>query len=418
VTDSGRGCAAFAAEAQGHYSQCVGASSRTLRGVNRSRGTTVIRPRAVYIGKSWISEPPGRDLEKKFAIHAQHLEQVVVAVGPRRYRRISEVSVLSLPAARTPFLGGILFYVLGPVIAMTLAAGRRRCVVVCQSPFEAFGVILVNTALPRRFRVRVQVELHGDWRTAARMYGSPLRGLIGPLSDHIAEWALRRADKVRVVSQVLEDLARQSGYRGPIDRYITFSDYSTFLDDPPAPLPAQPRVTFVGVLERYKAVDILIEAWQGVVDRVPEAILLLVGEGSLGGELRKRVQNYGLERSVFFHEQVTRSEVRLLIDNSTCLVLPSRSEGLPRVVVEAMARGRPVVASTVGGMGELIHDGHNGLLVPPEDVVALSDALVGVLKEPDVARAMGQEARRRAEARLPLAEYSAGIERLAAWISE
>src|SRR5207253_11521903 len=103
-----------------------------------------------------------------------------------------------------------------------------------------------------------------------------------------------------------------------------------------------------------------------------------------------------------------------LLDASTCLVLPSRSEGLPRIVVEAMARGRAVVASAVGGMAELVDD-DTGRLVPTEDVLALAEALIDVLADRDRAAAMGRVARRRAEARQPVAEYEAGIARLAAW---
>jgi glycosyltransferase involved in cell wall biosynthesis len=82
-----------------------------------------------------------------------------------------------------------------------------------------------------------------------------------------------------------------------------------------------------------------------------------------------------------------------------------------------MGRERPVVASAVGGVGELVEPGLTGALVPPEDAPALADALTTMLEDADGARAMGREAGRRIRARNPLDEYERGIARLADWIS-
>jgi glycosyltransferase involved in cell wall biosynthesis len=82
-----------------------------------------------------------------------------------------------------------------------------------------------------------------------------------------------------------------------------------------------------------------------------------------------------------------------------------------------MARERPVVASSVGGIVELVEPGRTGVLVPPEDASALADALTGVLEDLASARAMGREAGLRARARDPLAEYERGIARLADWMT-
>jgi glycosyltransferase involved in cell wall biosynthesis len=216
------------------------------------------------------------------------------------------------------------------------------------------------------------------------------------------------------VSVLLADQAREIGFRGPLDRFITFSDYSLFLDPPLTEPPTEPRALFIGVLERYKAVDILLDAWPTVIEEVPAATLTIVGRGNLRQELHDRVLRERLP-GVSFLEPMGRADLRDMIDRSSLLVLPSRSEGLPRIVMEAMARARPVVASNVGGMEELIDD-TTGRLVAAEDVVALSAALVEVLGSSTHARAMGRMARQRAEHRNPLAEYEAGIRRLAAWV--
>jgi glycosyltransferase involved in cell wall biosynthesis len=92
-------------------------------------------------------------------------------------------------------------------------------------------------------------------------------------------------------------------------------------------------------------------------------------------------------------EALPAPEVARALDESTVLVLPSRSEGLGRVIVEAFCRGRGVVASRVGGIPDLVTDGDTGLLVPPGDANALADALVRLLSDRALAERLGAAAR-------------------------
>jgi glycogen synthase len=80
-------------------------------------------------------------------------------------------------------------------------------------------------------------------------------------------------------------------------------------------------------------------------------------------------------------ERLSPAEVSRALDEATALVLPSRSEGMGRVLVEAFCRGRPVVGARVGGIPDLVEDGQNGLLVEPGDTQALADALVRILAD-------------------------------------
>ena len=159
----------------------------------------------------------------------------------------------------------------------------------------------------------------------------------------------------------------------------------------------------MGVLEAYKAVDVLLDAWPSVLRELPDARLTMVGGGSLRAELESRIRAEGLDASVTMLAPVDRSELVALMDDSSCLVLPSRSEGLARIVLEAMARARAVVASRVGGIDEVVEDDVNGRVVEAEDAVALTAALVDVLGDRDRAAAMGEESRRRMIERDPLA---------------
>jgi glycosyltransferase involved in cell wall biosynthesis len=155
---------------------------------------------------------------------------------------------------------------------------------------------------------------------------------------------------------------------------------------PVLPLPAEPKALFVGVLERYKDVDGLAAAWRLAAPRLPGVSLRIVGRGS-----RSRAVQV-LEQSEWTR-QVPNDEIPSMLDAATVLVLPSRSEGLGRIVVEALCRGRPVVATSVGGITDVVRDGENGLLVPPRDPAALADVLVRVLTDRALAERLAAAAR-------------------------
>jgi glycosyltransferase involved in cell wall biosynthesis len=160
-------------------------------------------------------------------------------------------------------------------------------------------------------------------------------------------------------------------------------DFDSFLQRAPQPLPDRPQALFVGVLERYKNVDGLAQAWPRVAERLPEARLRLVGSGTLGPVVERLVGESG--GRVVWDRRLTQPEISAALDESTMLVLPSRSEGMGRVVIEAFCRARPVVGARVGGIPDLVEDGVNGLLVEPGDTEALVDAVVRVLGDRELA---------------------------------
>jgi glycosyltransferase involved in cell wall biosynthesis len=232
----------------------------------------------------------------------------------------------------------------------------------------------------------VIADLHGDWRTPTRLYGSRLRGLLSPVADRVALGALRGADGIRTVTGYTTGLVRELGLE-PADEFPAYMDFDSFLQEHPKPLPSRPQVLFVGVLERYKNVDGLADAWRRAAPRVPDARLQVVGSGKLQPVVEQLVRD--LPEQASWTERLTPSEVASALDESTLLVLPSRSEGMGRVIVEAFCRARPVVASRVGGIADLVQDESNGLLVEPGDTEGLATALVRVLDERDLAERLG-----------------------------
>jgi glycosyltransferase involved in cell wall biosynthesis len=169
----------------------------------------------------------------------------------------------------------------------------------------------------------------------------------------------------------------------PADEFPAYMDFDSFVQTPLQPLPASPRALFVGVLERYKNVDGLAAAWRVVAPRIPDARLRIVGDGTLRPVVEQLLRDVPDRTS--WDQRLSPAEVAGALDDASALVLPSRSEGMGRVVVEAFCRARPVVGARVGGIPDLVEDGQNGLLVEPGDTQALADALVRILADSGLA---------------------------------
>jgi glycosyltransferase involved in cell wall biosynthesis len=210
------------------------------------------------------------------------------------------------------------------------------------------------------------------------------------LADAVAERALRGADGVRTVTAYSSGLVRRVGVE-PADEFPAYMDFAAFQAEPVRPLPERPQALFVGVLERYKNVDGLAEAWRAAAPRVPAASLRIVGNGTLRPVVEQLVHD--LPEQASWSPWLPQAQIAHALDESTLLVLPSRSEGMGRVIVEAFCRGRPVVGSRVGGIPDLVEEGVNGLLVDPDDRAALVDALVRLLADGGLAERLAASAR-------------------------
>jgi glycosyltransferase involved in cell wall biosynthesis len=153
---------------------------------------------------------------------------------------------------------------------------------------------------------------------------------------------------------------------------------------------------FVGRLRIRKGVEVLLAALASLASRFPIVRLRVAGDGEHRDELEKRTAALGLGSVVSFLGRADAGRVRTLLAGARALVVPSIYEGMPLVVLEAMAAGVPVVASAVSGIPEVVLDGETGWLVPPEDPAALAAALAAVLADPAEARRRGEAGRVRA----------------------
>ena len=149
-----------------------------------------------------------------------------------------------------------------------------------------------------------------------------------------------------------------------------------------------PLVGVVARLEPEKGHPTLLEAWPSVLAAYPDASLLIVGEGTRRAALEEQAAALGLTRSVIFTGR--RDDVPAVTKSLDVAVLPSYREAQGLTILEAMALSRPVVASNVGGIPEMIEDGRTGLLVEPHDAEALAGAIVRLLSDHPLADTLGR----------------------------
>ena len=175
-------------------------------------------------------------------------------------------------------------------------------------------------------------------------------------------------------------------------------------------LHAGPLVGIVARLVPIKAHEVFLEAARAIADASPAARFVVVGDGERRAALEALARRLGLGDRVSFLGW--RADLDRIYADLDVVVLCSRNEGSPVSLIEAMAAGRPVVATAVGGVPDLVEDGVTGRLIPPDDGAALGRAVLEVLADPDRARALGEAGRQRVFPAFGAARLVGDIDRL------
>jgi glycosyltransferase involved in cell wall biosynthesis len=209
-------------------------------------------------------------------------------------------------------------------------------------------------------------------------------------------WSLQYADAVVAVSNPLGEVCKGlRGARGGTEVVLNAVD-GDFIRGKVGAATIRSRylrhnarflIGCFGRLSHEKGQDILLRSVNGIRQQIPDSIFLFLGDGPELSRLQNLSEQLGISDRVIFHPHT--ETMRDYYEAIDMLILPSRSEGLPNVVLEALSFGVPVVASNVGALNEVITDGESGWLLPPGDIAALTEAVVYALSN--------QEQRRRAQ---------------------
>lgn len=161
--------------------------------------------------------------------------------------------------------------------------------------------------------------------------------------------------------------------------------------------PDEKYILYTGRLGYRKGLFDLIECGKYICNKYSDVNFIIVGDGMLRNELQMRIKNLELDRRIIIKGHVSKSELIELYQNATIFVMPSHYEGLPTVLLEAMACGLPIVSTAVSGNLDVIENDKNGLLIPPKSPKEMANAISLLLEDDSLRRDFGRAARKTIE---------------------
>ena len=294
---------------------------------------------------------------------------------------------------------------------------------------QALGIAVIDLKMARKWRVdslwrlflwlrRAQPEILHTWmfhanipgRLVGKLAGVPIivssertMGQEGKFRQRLNKLTSSLADRVTCVSQQVARYAENEIGIDP-EKILVVPNGIDLTQFEKLPSQKQARALFdlpqtgplVGAVGRprpVKGYGYLLEAWSRLAAIYPDGRLIFVGDGPDRQVLQERASHLGIERQVIFLDD--QLNIPQLLPALDILALPSLHEGMPNVVLEAMAASVPVVATAVGGTPEVVADGETGLLVSPRSAAALAGALTTLIDDPERMKLMGGAGRQR-----------------------
>lgn len=287
---------------------------------------------------------------------------------------------------------------------VSLCYSRRLRALILAGQFDLVHAhIYASTAAAALATVGVDVPLLITEHTEATWQGS--------VASLLSRWQLRRAAHVIAVSESIRRLLRQRGVPAErvsvIENAVTPAPARTERLPVPVAWDVSPVVGVIARLQPEKGLEVFLRAANRLTGCCPDARYVVIGDGPLRTALVSQAHMLGLENHIRFLG--LQPHVRALLPALAVLAVPSLTEGAPLVVLEAMAAGVPIVATTVGSIPDQIRHGREGLLVPPGDPVAMGNAIARLLANPEHARGFGIAAQERARRRFP---YDAMLQKI------
>lgn len=313
-------------------------------------------------------------------------------------------------------LGENLGYFLNAIrVGKKIVRKQKIDVIHCNNytPIVAGSFVARSTNIPFIVTIHDVFSLAGPeyWKLWASQFGvSPLSSIIGPLFERVTLKA--PANVIHTVSQRSRKDLIECGVKRPIVVIPNGLDLSLYPDSEGNPSFSTHHVVFIGRLVFYKNLEVLIRAFQKVSRVIPDAKLVIVGDGPMRKTWETYVARLNLADNVEFKGFVSYREKVRILNDSVALVFPSLLEGFGLVILEAFACKKPVIVSDVEPLTELVVDGYNGYLVNPVDSDEWSEKIISLMQNPEMAMEMGLRGRELTEKQYTTERVVDRLERL------
>jgi len=344
--------------------------------------------KVLYIGGTRYSQPLNPTQEKKMKALSEKLDLTFIGFnqenGNLHFFQYADFYLISSKIIN--YVRQFYFLLFSFFKGLFLIKKKSIKLVICQSPFEGISGVLIKKILKK---TKLIIEIHGEWDKAPVAY-KRLNKKLKWMSDYIGGWTIRNCDALRIISKAMLDTL--GIYKKKIFIYPAYTDIEMFLNTAENEIVSH-RFIYVGQLIRLKGIDTIIRAIGILKKKGIRVEVLFVGQGEDINAFKKAINKAGLESEVMFIGFKNQKDVAELIKTSIALLLPSITEGFPRVIIEAFACSRSVVGSKVGGIPELIEANRTGLLVEPGNTEDLADKLIFALENPERMKKMGENSK-------------------------
>lgn len=284
--------------------------------------------------------------------------------------------------------------------SLFLIKNKKIDIIIAQSPsFE--GVISV--LLKKITKIKLIIEVHGDWIESPFLYHKfKFENIIKKILVSFGKFSLKNANKIRVISSSTDNLVYEISSRKGDFIFPTFTDVDLFLKE--NDISWENRILYVGVLYRLKGVHFLLKAFKKIQDKHFDFKLILIGDGPYKKELVDLIEKENI-KNVEFLGKLNAEDVRDQMKICNVLVLPSLSEGLGRVLIEAGALSKPLIGTNIGGIPDIIKDNENGFLFESANVDDLAEKLDLLISDLDKSKEFGQKSRKFIENKFSTENY-------------
>lgn len=280
------------------------------------------------------------------------------------------------PRGKYPYLLGL----------SQLISELRPSIVDCQSHLFLTTIQAIKTA--SRLGIPTMVTVHGVMAERGRSLDLLQHGyLIG-----VASWIFKKANVVRCLTA--EDLHEITRYGCPVEKIKVVPNAVNTEFFRPSGETEERMILWAGRFVPEKGLEYLVKAARMVCSERTDAVFALIGEGGMKSKIEALIEKAHLSGSFLLPGSLSKRDLLNIFQRASVFVCPSLKEGMPYSLLEAMACGKAIVASSIPGISDVITQGHDGLLVPPRDAKGIAEAISRLMRERDLRTALGRNARK------------------------